>query len=75
MEKTDSLCIKMYKKTPHSCFSLNWFQIIIWHKVHFMNTTAAIFDFNPLEVANKNATQTVFDHYGMLMQNQVEIHL
>ena len=26
MGKTDSSCIKMYKKTPHSCLSLNWFQ-------------------------------------------------
>ena len=31
------------------------FQLVakIWHKVHFMNSTAAIFDFITLEVAKK----------------------
>ena len=39
-----------------------------------MNSTAAIFDLDTLEVAQKNSTQTFFIHYSILMQNQVEIH-
>ena len=40
-----------------------------------MNSTAAIFNFITLEVAReKNATQTCFNHYPILMQNQVEIN-
>ena len=42
--------------------------------MHFMNSTAAIFDLMTLEVAKKNATQIVVDHYRILKQNQVEIH-
>ena len=30
----------------------------IWHNVHVMNSTAAIFDLITLEVVKKNATQT-----------------
>ena len=39
-----------------------------------MNSTAAIFDLITLEVVKKNATQAFFNHYHILMQNQVEIH-
>ena len=39
-----------------------------------MNITAAIFDLTTVEDAKTNSTQIFFDHYRILMQNQVEIH-
>ena len=74
MGKTDSSCIKMYKTSPHSCFFyLNWLQTYGIKYIH-LNSTAVIFDLITLEVAKKKSTQIVFDHYRILMQNQVEIH-
>ena len=53
MRKTDSSCIKMYEKTPPSCFYLNWLQRYGIKYIIFMNSTAAIFDLITLEVAKK----------------------